>query len=129
MRLLLIVLMMLLLPVRGGLGDAMALQMQWPTAVAIKIIATTPVTTGLKATFGLNQASLHAGCDTHDQAPSGGADHAKLCNLCDICHGVAVTLPSDAVHPRFARPARLRPAEASPFASATPAPGLKPPIS
>jgi len=118
MRRLFIALMIVLLPVRGWLGDAMAMEM--------------------------TQHALHAGTaatamapDCHGAAaqspdetspPAASHDGCGTCTACQVCHTVAL---ADVL---LARPARgaphvLAPAPATGFISAEPARGFKPPIS
>jgi cytochrome c5 len=103
---LLIALMIVLLPVRGWVGDAMA------------------------TTMGLQQAALSAAAATPQDtsAADPAIDEACTgCSTCQMCHTVAIAvLPSTAQ-----APARLEAAPAgfsASFTSVSRAPGFKPPI-
>ena len=111
MRLFFIALLIALLPLRNGVGDAMALGTQPKAVVA---------------------AGTH--CADHAQAMEAAAleaaamDHGQSCTDCQICHGVALpTTTLIAALGYIDHPAPTRVGVT--FASATPALGIKPPIS
>lgn len=124
MRVLALALAILLLPLRGWLGDGMA------TAMAVEAVQSSAADRSHTA------AEDHSTHDMAGMAHDGHADDAQhgdpdchgTCTDCQLCHSVAMTLwPESAaaiaaphVTPAFAPAA---------FASAEPARGLKPPIS
>lgn len=143
MRTLLLALMIALLPIRGWLGDAMAVEMakhSLPEAVSVAGAATeahcheameagdhSGMAMQMSAGTDMPDPLAHATHDTHDDA---GADHqgCGTCTACQVCHTVALGgMPRvDTVH---GAPQAPPAAHASRFASAEPAQGLKPPIS
>ncbi|SFP26082.1 hypothetical protein SAMN05216567_10588 [Variovorax sp. OK605] len=137
MRTLLLALMIALLPIRGWLGDAMAVEMvrhSMPAAAATAVSMAGAATEahchdamgemGAGDTAAMNMSG-HDG--NHD---AGGADHqgCGTCTACQVCHTVALGgMPLvDTVHGAPQAPPAARTAR---FASAEPAQGLKPPIS
>jgi hypothetical protein len=119
MRTLLIAIMIALLPVRGFVGDAMAMQM---------------VQQGLEAASPMDTDSASAAmepgaCPDHLSAAieGGHASHGGVCHACDVCHQATlasrVSPPAPLVRPGFA-PALAVQA----FASADTAGSFKPPI-
>ena len=126
MRLLFLILMMALMPLRGIAGDVMAIRMatQLPSQSA-HVDAVQPA-----------MAADHADCMGHGEADAGsgpvqGPDskgHCATCPACQVCFSVALpwlaqswsTAPLPSAVPYVA---------ASTFISALAAPGLKPPIS
>jgi hypothetical protein len=138
MRRLILAVMIILLPLRGWMGDAMAVEAVTGTPIAIQSIAVDAHPTSGITYFGADSGhqGLRAGpgqCPDHASAPAGGDDgdtsaHGLACTLCQVCHTVAMnadatplaTLPLPALAPEapFHR-----------FTSALPARGLKPPIS
>lgn len=114
MRVFVLVLAILLLPLRGWLGDGMGM--------AMAIEATQTATA---AHAGHDMAGMsHDG----DDAPHASPNCQSTCSDCQLCHSVAMALWPEltavVASPRLA-PAFVPAA----FASAEPAPGLKPPIS
>ena len=128
MRILLIALLLILLPLRGWMGDVMAIEMLKGPESAIKIIAAYASQTGATAELDINLAASHAHCADHDDEDASPAhDACTHCSACQICHSVALTTtPPELSH--AAQPHPLRPKPGLQFASATPAPRLKPPI-
>jgi hypothetical protein len=130
MRHLLLALLIALLPLRGWMGDAMAL------ASAAHDTTAHPVTTHAMAhspTAGdtleclLHGGDAHAtGHDAHHPPATEGGTHAH--DSCDVCNGPAMALdwPGSFSTPP---PHGLTVASAVPFASTVPAQGIKPPIS
>jgi len=119
MRVWLIALMIALLPLRGWVGDAMALgAFTAPETAAASCHET--VANAAEA----NDAQ-HAGHDTSpgDAAPDGHHSHLA----CDLCNGPALASAVTAsANPQAAPSARAAGAER--FASLDPRPGHKPPI-
>ena len=145
MRIFVLALMILLLPVRGWMGDVMAVEMAVGSLVANNS-ATNAYATGSSDQESLNLAVSHAECPDHagmsmvksddltddpnasqsnDASTHGQCSH---CSACNICHSIALmeTFPLLAA---LAQPHQLRPVSGLQFASATTAPHLKPPIS
>jgi len=138
MRTLLLALMIALLPIRGWLGDAMAVEMvrhSLPDATAVAEEAS-PASMAAQAhcheameaaDSGMDTMAHHAG--SHDD--NGGADHqgCGTCTACQVCHTVALGGGMPLVDTVHSAPQAPPAARAARFASAEPAPGLKPPIS
>ncbi len=122
MRLLVLVLAIVLLPLRGWLGEAMMLApvQQASAGHAMHAMADAH-----------DMHAAHAGMDhatTHD-APDGGHDGAHTtCDTCQFCHSVAVTAWPEVPMP-VAAPAHAPVGNAMRFASAEATQGFKPPIS
>lgn len=129
MRVLVLALAILLLPLRGWLGDAMALAPVQPAAAAHA---------GHTMQAG-DDHSMHdmAGApgmthvhdvDVAPPEPRTAADCQSTCTSCQLCHSVALTVwPALLL---LGEAPREAPAfEPVSFASAEPARGLKPPIS
>jgi hypothetical protein len=142
MRTLLLALMIALLPIRGWLGDAMAVEMvrhsmpatssvSMATAAATEAHCHEAMEAGGGMDMAMSMMADHAG--SHDDTSSSshsGTDHqgCGTCTACQVCHTVALGgMPLiDIVH---SAPQAPPAAHASRFASAEPAQGLKPPIS
>lgn len=125
MRALLLVLLMALLPLRGWVGDAMALGIgTLPHAQA----AAAPHR-GEPASPCHDQAQMPAHADSleatlaHDHADGGCAD----CALCQICHGLALAVSVPAL-PDTERAQPALPQPPARFASAEPRRHTRPPI-
>lgn len=148
MRAVFLILMIALLPLRGWLGDAMAMQMVTGHTGTIEIVATHAYPIRAEADFSLNSQASTLPC--HDAAldtahPADPGLSATLlattasgdtpahgdcaqCTTCQVCHSVALspganrlpllTLPTQAVHSGQTR-----------FVSVPRAPQHKPPIS
>lgn len=137
MRTLLLALMIALLPIRGWLGDAMAIEMAQHTLPAAAVVAEEAAQAHCHEAMEAGHGD-HAGMDTtahHDHEDSStnsdhGTDHqgCGACTACQVCHTVALGgIPLiDIVH---GAPQAPPAAHADRFASAEPVPGLKPPIS
>ena len=137
MRTLFLALLIALLPIRGWLGDAMAIEMvrhSLPASAAVAMAASSGDAAdahchdAMDAADGTDMANHTA---SHDGGPSdNGPDHqgCDTCTACQVCHTVALGgMPAiDTVH---SAPQAPPAAHAARFASAEPAPGLKPPIS
>lgn len=134
MRHLLLALLIALLPLRGLVGDAMAMQMLAPAGHAMD---------GAEAAAPAHghddlptQAADDAGpCPGHmaqapdDAAPThAGTAECGTCTACQICHTVALAVRDVPEAALAVAPSPPR-AGGERFASVTPAPGLKPPIS
>jgi hypothetical protein len=135
MRRLLLALMILLLPLRGWLGDAMAMDLAAPAvqAVAVHVASAEPAHHGgaehhADATTPPCHEDAQASAAAHDggEHPAGhGHGH---CTACQICHSVAATHGGTA--PAVSAPRHAAPATApARFASAEPRLVAKPPIS
>jgi hypothetical protein len=117
-RVLVLLLLVCLLPLRAWAGDAMAL-------AHAHAQHTTPVAHATQA--GEPSAHCHeqatAGTGAHPQAPS---SHAPACSGCDICHSQAAC---DSTLTWIAAPLPSPPLAHGPlrFASALPLPRFKPP--
>ncbi len=121
MRVLVLALAILLLPLLGGFGDAMALQMAQQQ---------TPQPAGMAhAGHGEGAHAAHAAQAGHEEAASAtSSDCQTTCTNCQLCHSVAMTVWPEV--PMLAEAPRPAPAfEPASFASAEPGQGFKPPIS
>jgi hypothetical protein len=125
-----LVLMMLVLPLRGLVGDAMAGEM---LAMHMAGAAAASQVTAQAAPAAHHECMDHAGsASMGGEAPASepvqaGAD-CPTCASCQACSAVALTLPPAPALP-VAAP-RAPPASSDTrFASTVPAQGLKPPIS
>ena len=145
MRFLLIALMIILLPVRGWMGDVMAMEMAVGSVTAINKGAAHAYSTGSTGQLGINLADSHVQCPDHagmlmdmgadvndgaNAAPSedsAALDPCSHCSACQICHSIALMVATPLLA-ALAQPHQLRPASGLQFASATTAPHLKPPI-
>lgn len=153
MRHLVFALLIALLPLRGWVGDAMALQLTVAalshTEIAIKKEAFGAIGTSASSHFEHQTPAVHAAaeppamahadCPGHDSSAlpasphhGGGAQHADgdcaSCTTCQICHSVALT-PVLLHFTSALLPATAPSSKAPHFASAERAPGFKPPIS
>ncbi|MDW5443498.1 hypothetical protein [Polaromonas sp. SM01] len=139
MRHLLLVLMIVLLPLRGWVGDVMATEMAAPRLVqvqaAMETVADHADTAGASTHFYHASAPLAAaqatpdcaGHDAGDSAPSSDA-HCASCALCQACHIVALSPPAAQALPVLS-PFMPPHSPVASFASADTALGQKPPIS
>lgn len=128
MRILILVLAILLLPLRGWIGDAMA------TQVAVQAVRGTPAaaTSALEAPHAMHSmegmAHDEAAPDEPHAQDASSHDCQSTCSSCQLCHSVAMTF--QVAVPMLSEAPRGAPAGAiSTFASADTARGLKPPIS
>lgn len=144
MRHLVLALMILLLPLRGWLGDAMATQMAGMSVTA------NAAETGAAHTHEIEPAgsfdhqkpafeATPALPDCHQQAAAEsktitsansekGNDTCGTCQFCQACNTLALSPSPTEVVASFASP-QLRPTPAAAFTSAASALGQKPPIS
>jgi len=136
MRLLGLVLAIVLLPLRGWLGDAMMLapMQQASAGHAMHAMAESAVAThtmhAAQSADTHDMHAAHAAMDagaTHDGTDSPHAAHTT-CDTCQFCHSVAVTAWPEVPMPAAA-PAHVPIGDAMRFASAEAAQGFKPPIS
>lgn len=142
MRHFLLALMIVLLPLRGWAGDAMAPGMAAaPTQhqqLATEFIATHAYESGSGGHFD-HQTASHAPAQTmHDcaeqvdgqpaQAGNAHDGHCSTCESCQACHTLALSLVAPDLNTAFNASAQPR-AMAMQFTSAPAARGQKPPIS
>ena len=144
MRHLILALMILLLPLRGWMGDAMAtnmaIDMATSVAPAVKTTAADAKKTSLNGHFEyplLVQAAPAvavqtlpdcAGHVSSDEAHGMQDEHCKPCQSCQACHTLALSSSLPDLRSVFAAP--LMPlAMTAQFTSAVAALGQKPPIS
>ncbi|WP_332739501.1 hypothetical protein [Hydrogenophaga sp.] len=114
-----LVLMIALLPLRGWMGDAMAVEMlTQPTHATMASMAMDE--------HGADHDHDHCACDEHTASAEDVGDHQH--NACDVCNvpALAMTMPAlqipPMVHSQLAPPAER-------FASSEAQRGIKPPIS
>jgi hypothetical protein len=134
---LVLALMIVLLPLRGWVGDAMATQMA-SAAIATETGAARAHEMAATAYFyHQNQPSEAAQAmpDCHEQIAghsqtdlASNNDHCGTCQACQACHTVALSPSRLEVTASFTSP-QLRPMRAAAFTSAAAALGQKPPIS
>ena len=139
MRVLLFALMIALLPLRGWVGDAMAMPANAGHCSEMQAAAHTTHSMGARDQFDANSGATHANC----LSPAGASTHASTGNAaqmgnaddqcctpsaCQICHTLALT-GAVRLNVGAAEPSRPWPAGAMQFASAVTTVGLKPPIS
>ena len=139
MRHFLLALMIVLLPLRGWVGDVMATEMAAPRLVQVQAAMETVADHADAAGAGTHSdhASAQvaavpaapdcAGHDADDSAPSSDA-HCASCALCQACHIVALSPPAAQALPVLSPFVPPHSPVAS-FASADAALGQKPPIS
>jgi hypothetical protein len=133
MRILLLALMIALLPVRGWMGNAMALDMaSQAVAKAQKTGSPVPASVVIDA-----DASMPADCPMHaqfaDKAAAGtdvqaGGVHCNACDTCELCLALATSTWPDAAPLAFA-PHVAPLAAGYRFSSADSFSSFKPPIS
>ena len=123
MRVFLLILMMALLPLRAGLGDAMAME---------RTGRHTPADTHSAVRHDCHEVQRHdAATPTDHHAPASvsddGAQTEHECSDCTVCHTAA--LPTMLPSPELARADGAPPqARVLTHVNADPAPSLKPPI-
>lgn len=133
MRRVLYVVLILLLPLRAWVGDAMATQMAVPAPVSLETSAG-PSYHGDQAASPahghLQSAAVQStagDCAGHAQADQGDMAHCATCAMCQTCHTLAVLHP-DAVPDAGLAIAALPQRAVHRFTSADRAPALKPPV-
>ncbi len=125
MRRLVLILMLILLPLRGWMGEAMAMDMLAQHGLATQKVATYAIHTSTANTF---DTEIQAECHTAAEAADPDTKHCGTCPVCQMCHSVAAPTA-------WAIPVPLWLGHAQPasghvrFASAPTAFALKPPIS
>ncbi len=132
MRRLVLILMLVLLPLRGWVGEAMAMQMLAQHVFATQNVAALADEISVEATF---DAEMQADChgDSHvpavATAPADSSSSAcGTCPLCQMCHSVAAPAPFTSVPTPWLP--HVQPTTGSArYASAPAAFALKPPIS
>ncbi len=150
MRRIFLFIMIALLPLRGWMGDVMAVEMASQGMNATNSLATYSYSTRATGQFdSKNAASAHSECPGHAEmavgpeadtldavAPTDAAataddaadGHCNTCGVCQICHTVALASAMVPYPPEFIP--QTQPAASSiRFASAFAALGQKPPIS
>jgi hypothetical protein len=150
MHRLFLILMIALLPLRGWVGDVMAVEMTSKTLVATEYVANYNYQT-LATGHSSNEkaAQTHAECPGHAGLPVGPAtdligaavpaeaaenandaanEHCNTCGTCQICHSVALASSPAWMPPSFT-PLALPSGSSIQFASALTALSQKPPIS
>ncbi len=120
MRRFIFILMILLLPLRGWMGEAMATEMATMNLVAAQAINT-------PATVNLADSNSMVDCDMHKTKTADNKPAKALCTHCQACHasGIASTVEInsfDKIH--YAQPLL----QVHAFTSASLALGQKPPI-
>jgi len=151
MRFLVLALLMVLLPLRGWTGDAMATEMAVSMAAQqMQLTAAAPEKADAHlghqghesqeshGDHAAHEATLHLSANTPDclshadcdQTHGAGhnAGHCESCSACQACHNVALLVDSDELKPRL-NTLWTPTGAADPFASADAAPDQKPPIS
>ena len=136
MRLLVLVLAIVLLPLRGWLGDAMMIApvQQAAAGHAVHAMADEGMDAqAMHATDNHAAHAAHAAVDpdaTHEGHHDAADAHAAhtTCDTCQFCHSVAVTAWPEVPMPAAA-PVHAPAAEAMRFARAEAIQGFKPPIS
>jgi hypothetical protein len=145
MRIVLLILMIALLPLRGWAGDAMAMQQTTKRHHAMEILAASADAVRTEDTFYSYSAGPQLPCheiasdnglswdsDQHHSANASGkpAEHedCNQCNSCQVCHSVAL-YPFTSPVPIVALPTPVQSKGLTLFASVPHAPHLKPPIS
>jgi hypothetical protein len=139
MRLLLLILMIALLPLRGWVGDAMATEMVTAQVQQQQTAAKTPAAHAHEAgvlahhdteAVMADVAQQAADCAGHAFAGDDHADdtHCSTCSVCQACHTVALSPVAAHMATAF-NPRTLPHAVVAQFASAEAALSEKPPIS
>jgi len=125
MRVLFLALMIALLPLRGWVGDAMAMDMAAAALEPAGMASDCPGHAAPQATPADRPAGMEQGTDPAESHAGTDCSH---CGACQICHSVALTpmaLPLAAA----ALPAVVPTSSTRQPASAERTPGFKPPIS
>nr|WP_315225448.1 hypothetical protein [uncultured Albidiferax sp.] len=132
MRRLVLILMLVLLPLRGWVGEAMAMDMMATQAGATQTVAAHAHGISAESTFDAEmQADCHeaTGAEPSDSTTStSSGTHCGTCPLCQMCHSVAAPAPFSILPTPWLPHAQPTTGPAR-FASAPAAFALKPPIS
>lgn len=129
MRLLVLILAIVLLPLRGWLGDAMMLAPVQQASAGHAMHAMAESGMQAHAMHAMPSADDHAVHAAHAAMDHDGTHTAHTtCDTCQFCHSVAVTAWPEVPMP-VAAPAHVTVGDAMRFASAEAAQGFKPPIS
>lgn len=123
MRHLLLALLIALLPIRGWMGDAMAVAM---LAAPAHTMHQTASDTDHAMDTGHDMGNDHAMTDDHADVQDSGSEHTH--KSCEVCNGPAMALSIPAVPTLSPQHGVLVP-PAERFASSEPHRGIKPPIS
>lgn len=130
MRLLLLILMIALMPLRGWAGEAMSVAM---AAEQLMMVHETPSDIG-KTNAAHPDCMGHSGHETTATGDSGDAEgdqvagHCPTCSACQVCSSAALALQIR-IPLLLAAPHGLPSVGGISYTSAEPAPGFKPPIS
>ncbi len=129
MRRFVLILMLVLLPLRGWVGEAMAMDMLAQSAVAIQNVAATAHHISANGTFDTEmQAPCHGASPEAAASTAPGSSPCGTCPLCQMCHTVAAPAPFTTLPTAWLPHAQPTTGHAR-FASAPAAFALKPPIS
>lgn len=129
MRLLVLILAIVLLPLRGWLGDAMMLAPVQQASAGHAMHAMAESGMQAHAMHAMPSADDHAVHAAHAAMDHDGTHTAHTtCDTCQFCHSVAVTAWPEVPMP-VAAPAHVPVGDAMRFASAEATQGFKPPIS
>jgi len=135
MRLLLVMILIALLPLRGWTASAMLADHEWPS-VTSKTVAASTYSTRATGIFYAQTRPLPANCPEHAAQSTTAADQdhtpkrsntSAACDACGLCHLSVATCDLLPV-PEVTALATLPTAIASLFASVITPPGLTPPI-
>lgn len=126
MRHLLLALMIALLPIRGWMGDAMALSMLVAPAQAMHHPAAAGTGHATGHVQGHDQGATGMTGHGADMQANGGGEHTH--KSCEVCNGPAMALSVPTVPTLSPRHGLLAP-PAERFVSSEPHQGIKPPIS
>lgn len=124
MRVVVLALMIILLPVRGWLGDAMAVGMASHEISASALTASADVGDHIDRSI---DSVFDTDCLDHSDSASTQHTDCSKCAACDVCHGVALTLGFTPVPPAGFQ-SGTHPSIGADFVSAEPHQGFKPPI-
>ena len=133
MRFFVLALMMVLLPLRGWTGDAMATDMASHMTVNIAAQQLHQTVTAPQKADAHHEHLSHEGRSDHAAHDGGQGDghsagQCESCSVCQTCHNVALLVISDELKPRL-NTLWTPTVMAGPFASADSALDQKPPIS
>lgn len=136
MRRSLSLILVMLLVLRGLLGDAMAMgtapvaSLGAPAHHFTSVAAERPMTTPHQDHVGANEhvTVIVSTAGEASSAPDCGHTSGPTCSACGICHS-ALFIPYPLVQSLSHQPCALHPLSSTPFASAPAALAIKPPIS